>query len=66
LEKENVFEGICKSKLFWGNIGLTLVLQVVMVESLKKFADTKRIQFGLIWRQWIVFVCIGLITIGSY
>ncbi|GAU38655.1 hypothetical protein TSUD_276950 [Trifolium subterraneum] len=54
LEKKNVFEGILKSKLFLGIVGVTLVLQVVMVEFLKKFADTERLN----WREWII--CIGL------
>ncbi|CAI8592882.1 unnamed protein product [Vicia faba] len=54
LEKKNVFEGIFKSKLFMGIVGVTLVLQVVMVEFLKKFADTERLN----WREWII--CIGL------
>ncbi|GAU39613.1 hypothetical protein TSUD_276530 [Trifolium subterraneum] len=54
LEKKNVFEGILKSKLFLGIVGVTLVLQVVMVEFLKKFTDTERLN----WREWII--CIGL------
>ncbi|KAG8370280.1 hypothetical protein BUALT_Bualt14G0100600 [Buddleja alternifolia] len=54
LEKKNVFEGIHKNKLFVGIIGITIVLQVVMVEFLKKFADTERLN----WGQW--GVCIGL------
>uniref|UniRef100_A0A7N2LWE0 P-type Ca(2+) transporter n=1 Tax=Quercus lobata TaxID=97700 RepID=A0A7N2LWE0_QUELO len=38
LEKKNVFKGIHKNKLFLGIIAITIVLQVVMVEFLKKFA----------------------------
>ncbi|KAF6158064.1 hypothetical protein GIB67_014858 [Kingdonia uniflora] len=38
LEKKNVFEGILRNKLFMGIIGVTVVLQVVKVEFLKKFA----------------------------
>ncbi|XP_069145003.1 putative calcium-transporting ATPase 13, plasma membrane-type [Solanum lycopersicum] len=53
LEKKNVFEGIHKNKLFMGIIGITLVLQVVMVEFLKKFANTERLN----WGQW--GICIG-------
>ncbi|KAK0607749.1 hypothetical protein LWI29_019929 [Acer saccharum] len=53
LEKKNVFEGIHKNRLFLGIIGLTIVLQVVMVEFLKKFANTERLN----WGQW--GVCIG-------
>ncbi|KAL9410695.1 hypothetical protein AB3S75_044465 [Citrus x aurantiifolia] len=54
LEKKNVFEGIHKNRLFLGIIGTTIVLQVVMVEFLKKFADTERLN----WGQWSA--CIGL------
>ncbi|MCD7466176.1 putative calcium-transporting ATPase 13, plasma membrane-type [Datura stramonium] len=53
LEKKNVFEGIHKNKLFVAIIGITLVLQVVMVEFLKKFANTERLN----WGQW--GICIG-------
>ncbi|KAG5560223.1 hypothetical protein RHGRI_003495 [Rhododendron griersonianum] len=52
LEKKNVFEGIHKSKLFLVIVGVTIVLQVVMVEFLKKFADTERLN----WWQWGVCV----------
>ncbi|XP_048140514.1 putative calcium-transporting ATPase 13, plasma membrane-type [Rhodamnia argentea] len=54
LEKKNVFEGIHKNKLFLGIILVTVVLQVVMVEFLKRFADTERLS----WGQW--GVCIGI------
>ncbi|KAH6769962.1 ATPase E1-E2 type family protein / haloacid dehalogenase-like hydrolase family protein [Perilla frutescens var. hirtella] len=54
LEKRNVFEGIHRNKLFMGIIGVTVILQVVMVEFLKKFADTERLN----WGQW--GICVGL------
>ncbi|KAL2530525.1 Calcium-transporting ATPase 12 [Forsythia ovata] len=54
LEKKNVFEGIHRNKLFLGIIGITIILQVVMVEFLKKFADTERLN----GRQWVF--CIGI------
>ncbi|KAF5736792.1 putative calcium-transporting ATPase 13 plasma membrane-type [Tripterygium wilfordii] len=54
LEKKNVFEGIHKNKLFLGIIGITIALQVIMVEFLKKFADTERLN----WGQW--GACIGV------
>ncbi|RZC48949.1 hypothetical protein C5167_017375 [Papaver somniferum] len=58
LEKKNVFEGVLKNKLFLGIIGITIVLQVVMVEFLKKFADTERLN----WGQW--GACIGIAIIS--
>ncbi|KAK7316248.1 hypothetical protein VNO77_35129 [Canavalia gladiata] len=58
MEKRNVFKGIHKSKLFLGIIGITIILQVVMVEFLKKFADTERLN----WGQWAI--CIGFAAIS--
>ncbi|XP_010532587.1 PREDICTED: putative calcium-transporting ATPase 13, plasma membrane-type [Tarenaya hassleriana] len=58
LEKKNVFKGIHQNKLFVGIIFATIVLQVVMVEFLKKFADTER----LTWGQWGVCVAIASIS----
>ncbi|MCL7031686.1 hypothetical protein MKW94_029811 [Papaver nudicaule] len=54
LEKKNVFKGVLENKLFLGIIGFTIVIQVVMVEFLKKFADTERLN----WGQW--GACIGI------
>ncbi|KAG4914774.1 hypothetical protein AAZX31_19G035000 [Glycine max] len=58
MEKRNVFKGIHRSKLFLGIIGITIILQVVMVEFLKKFADTERLN----WGQW--GICIGLAAVS--
>ncbi|XP_058202209.1 putative calcium-transporting ATPase 13, plasma membrane-type [Rhododendron vialii] len=58
LEKKNVFEGIHKSKLFLVIVGVTIVLQVVMVGFLKKFADTERLN----WLQW--GVCVGFASVS--
>ncbi|KAK8339730.1 hypothetical protein V6Z11_A08G055300 [Gossypium hirsutum] len=55
LEKQNVFEGILKNRLFLGIIGVTIVLQVVMVEFLKKFADTEQLK---LW-QWGVCILLA-------
>ncbi|GMJ02636.1 auto-inhibited Ca2+ ATPase 13 [Hibiscus trionum] len=58
LEKKNVFEGIHKNKLFIGIIGITILLQVVMVEFLKRFADTERLN----WGQW--GACIAMAAVS--
>ncbi|KAG2722222.1 hypothetical protein I3760_02G119200 [Carya illinoinensis] len=58
LEKKNVFEGIHRNRLFLGIIAITIVLQVVMVEFLKKFADTERLN----WVQW--GACIGVAAVS--
>ncbi|KAL5988709.1 Calcium-transporting ATPase 12, plasma membrane-type [Asimina triloba] len=58
LEKKNVFDGILSNKLFVGIVLLTVVLQVVMVEFLKKFANTERLN----WEQW--GICIGIAAVS--
>ncbi|XWS53902.1 hypothetical protein CRYUN_Cryun10bG0040200 [Craigia yunnanensis] len=58
LEKKNVFEGIHKNKLFMGIIATTVLLQVVMVEFLKRFADTERLN----WGQWGACIAIAAVS----
>ncbi|GKV43756.1 hypothetical protein SLEP1_g51008 [Rubroshorea leprosula] len=58
LEKKNVFKGIHKDKLFLRIVGMTIVLQVVMVEFLKWFAGKERLN----WRQW--GICIAMAAVS--
>ncbi|KAL4558737.1 hypothetical protein LXL04_036939 [Taraxacum kok-saghyz] len=58
MEKRNIFKGVLKNKLFMGIIGVTIVLQVVMVEFLKKFADTERLN-GF---QWGICIAIAALS----
>ncbi|KMS95136.1 hypothetical protein BVRB_012030 [Beta vulgaris subsp. vulgaris] len=58
LEKKNIFEGIHKNKLFLAIIGITIILQVVMVEFLKKFANTERLN----WAQWGACIAIAIVS----
>ncbi|KAL3381684.1 hypothetical protein AABB24_001680, partial [Solanum stoloniferum] len=58
LEKKNIFRGILKNRLFVGIVGVTIVLQVIMVEFLRKFADTERLN----WTQWAA--CIGISSLS--
>ncbi|PON79960.1 P-type ATPase [Parasponia andersonii] len=58
LEKKNVFKGIHRNKLFLGIIAITIVLQALMVESLKRFADTERLN----WAEW--GACVGLAAVS--
>ncbi|KAF2298469.1 hypothetical protein GH714_023689 [Hevea brasiliensis] len=58
LEKRNIFKGIHKNKLFLAIIGITIVLQVMMVELLKRFASTERLS----WEQW--GACIGIAAVS--
>ncbi|KAF3965649.1 hypothetical protein CMV_010192 [Castanea mollissima] len=58
LEKINIFKGLFKNKLFLMIIGCTIVIQLVMVEFLKKFASTERLD----WGQWCA--CIGIAALS--
>ncbi|KAE8729679.1 Calcium-transporting ATPase 9, plasma membrane-type [Hibiscus syriacus] len=58
LEKKNIFQGLHKNRLFLGIIAITIILQVVMVEFLKRFADTQRLN----WGQW--GICIGIAALS--
>ncbi|WCJ21605.1 Calcium-transporting ATPase 12 plasma membrane-type [Euphorbia peplus] len=58
MEKQNVFKGIHRNHLFIGIVGITIILQVVMVEFLKKFADTERLN----WEQWLICVLIAAVS----
>lgn len=58
MEKMNIFEGLYRNPLFIGIIGFTIVLQAVMVEFLKKFADTQRLN----WQQWVACIIIGAMS----
>ncbi|KAI8566453.1 hypothetical protein RHMOL_Rhmol02G0041900 [Rhododendron molle] len=52
LENKNAFEGIHKNYLFLVIIGVTIAVQLVVVEFLKKVAGTERLN----WWQWGVSV----------
>ncbi|KAJ6305697.1 hypothetical protein OIU78_021104 [Salix suchowensis] len=58
LEKKNIFKGIHKNKLFLAIIGITIILQVIMVELLKKFAGTERLN----WEQWGASIGIAVLS----
>ncbi|WOK91558.1 hypothetical protein Cni_G00249 [Canna indica] len=58
MEKKNVFKGMHKNKLFLGIIAVTIILQVLMVELLRKFADTVRLD----WGQW--GICVGIAALS--
>ncbi|KAL3531295.1 hypothetical protein ACH5RR_010617 [Cinchona calisaya] len=58
LEKKNVFTGLHKNRLFIGIVGVTVLLQVLMVEFLKKFADTESLK----WKQWVICIAIAALS----
>ncbi|BAT80110.1 hypothetical protein LR48_Vigan04g007200 [Vigna angularis] len=57
-DEYNIFKGVTRNYLFMGIIGLTLVLQIVIIEFLGKFTKTVRLN----WKQWIICVIIGFIS----
>ncbi|GJN04026.1 hypothetical protein PR202_ga21535 [Eleusine coracana subsp. coracana] len=56
-EERNVFKGVTKNHLFMGIVGITTVLQILIIEFLGKFFKTVRLN----WRLWLVSVAIGLV-----
>ncbi|XP_064959566.1 calcium-transporting ATPase 7, plasma membrane-type-like [Musa acuminata AAA Group] len=58
LEKKNVFEGMRTNKLFLGIVAVTVFLQVMMVEFLREFAGTVRLD----WEQW--GICVGIAAVS--
>ncbi|VVB16277.1 unnamed protein product [Arabis nemorensis] len=57
-DEKNIFKGVIKNRLFMGIIVITLVLQVIIVEFLGKFASTTKLN----WKQWLICVVIGVIS----
>eukprot|EP01018_Ginkgo_biloba_P009386 Gb_31234 [translate_table: standard] len=57
-DKKNIFQGIEKSYLFIGIVGVSVILQVFMVEILKKIESSERLD----WGQWMT--CIGLASMS--
>ncbi|KAL1816250.1 hypothetical protein DCAR_0520625 [Daucus carota subsp. sativus] len=54
----NVFKGVTKNRLFMGIVGLTLLLQVLIIMFLGKFTSTVRLS----WKLWLVSIAIGFIS----
>ncbi|KAM1016510.1 hypothetical protein ACFX13_046937 [Malus domestica] len=57
-EEINVFIGVTKNYLFMGIIGITLVLQIIIVMFLGKFTKTVRLS----WQQWLI--CLGIAIVS--
>ncbi|KAJ7955855.1 Calcium-transporting ATPase [Quillaja saponaria] len=54
----NIFKGVTRNYLFIGIIGLTLALQIIIIEFLGKFTATVRLN----WKHWLISVIIGVIS----
>ncbi|KAL4571213.1 hypothetical protein LXL04_017966 [Taraxacum kok-saghyz] len=57
-DEMNVFKGVTKNRLFMAIVGLTVVLQVVIVMFLGKFTTTTRLS----WQLWLVSIVIGFLS----
>ncbi|KAK6944576.1 Cation-transporting P-type ATPase, C-terminal [Dillenia turbinata] len=58
----NIFKGIVTNHLFMAIVAITVVLQIIIIEFLGKFASTVRLN----WKYWIISVVIGLIRLLLY
>ncbi|KAJ1428436.1 P-type ATPase, transmembrane domain superfamily [Sesbania bispinosa] len=57
-EEMNVFTGVTKNRLFMGIVGMTFILQIIIIEFLGKFTTTVKLD----WKQWLASLCIGLVS----
>ncbi|KAF7843134.1 Calcium-transporting ATPase 9, plasma membrane-type [Senna tora] len=57
-DEMNVFRGVTKNRLFIGIVGITFVLQILIIEFLGKFTKTVRLN----WTLWLVSICIGFVS----
>ncbi|RDY04261.1 Calcium-transporting ATPase 10, plasma membrane-type [Mucuna pruriens] len=57
-DKLNIFKGVTRNYLFMGIVGITVVLQIVIIEFLGKFTKTVKLN----WKQWLICVIIGFIS----
>ncbi|XP_038717583.1 calcium-transporting ATPase 9, plasma membrane-type-like isoform X2 [Tripterygium wilfordii] len=54
----NVFSGVTKNHLFMAIVGLTFILQIIIIEFLGKFTSTVKLS----WKLWLVSICIALVS----
>ncbi|KAG0463170.1 hypothetical protein HPP92_021646 [Vanilla planifolia] len=57
-DEMNVFKGVTKNHLFMAIIGITVVLQIVIIEFLGKFTKTVRLD----WKLLLISIAIGLLS----
>eukprot|EP01018_Ginkgo_biloba_P009387 Gb_14188 [translate_table: standard] len=57
-DRKNIFQGIEKSYLFIGIVGVSVILQVFMVEFLKKIESGERLD----WGQWMTCIAVASIS----
>ncbi|XP_022753448.1 calcium-transporting ATPase 10, plasma membrane-type isoform X2 [Durio zibethinus] len=57
-DEMNIFKGLGRNYLFIGIVAITLILQVVIVEFLGKFAKTVQLN----WELWLISIAIGFVS----
>ncbi|XP_020572634.1 calcium-transporting ATPase 9, plasma membrane-type-like [Phalaenopsis equestris] len=57
-DEMNVFRGVTKNRLFMGIVGITLILQILIVQFLGKFFKTDRLD----WQLWLVSIGIAFLS----
>ncbi|XP_043719455.1 calcium-transporting ATPase 10, plasma membrane-type-like isoform X2 [Telopea speciosissima] len=57
-DEMNIFSGVTKNHLFMMIVGVTLVLQVLIIEFLGKFTKTVKLS----WKLWLVSIAIGFFS----
>lgn len=57
-DEKNVFAGMTKNRLFMGIVGITTILQILIIEFLGKFTSTVRLN----WKMWLVSVAIASVS----
>ncbi|TKY64678.1 Calcium-transporting ATPase 9 [Spatholobus suberectus] len=57
-DEMNVFRGVTKNRLFMGIVGMTFILQIIIIEFLGKFTSTVKLD----WKLWLASLGIGLVS----
>ncbi|CAL9779926.1 unnamed protein product [Musa acuminata subsp. burmannicoides] len=57
-DERNVFRGVTTNRLFMVIVGITVLLQVLIIEFLGKFTSTVRLN----WKLWVVSIAIAFIS----
>ncbi|KAL2321465.1 hypothetical protein Fmac_025844 [Flemingia macrophylla] len=57
-DEMNVFRGVTKNRLFMGIVGVTFILQIIIIEFLGKFTSTVKLD----WKLWLTSLIIGLVS----
>nr|XP_019708081.2 calcium-transporting ATPase 5, plasma membrane-type [Elaeis guineensis] len=57
-DEKNVFHGVTKNHLFMGIVGITVLLQVLIIEFFGHFTSTVRLN----WKLWLISIAIAFVS----